>query len=784
MRHLLFLSSLLPLFVFCSASNLVAGAEYNVTLGSIFEIKASDVGFDRFEKKPKVYVLDGSKKKNIKVSNVTSETLTCEFKIKLQTGCYGVWVQSGNDSLAVLASDSFYVVAPKFVPACETKPGEKVDGADPAWGKPGDTVTLTGHYFGTAKPKLWLQYQDPTTPSRDITLACRVISNQVKNPTTGESELTFSVPKGAAGIVPTIHVKNALAEGTTIFCGFEFKKTDAIETPTRDGVTLRGNLYSPADEAPHPVLIFRTPYSKDEGDVDNERTFRNAVKRGYHVLVQDVRGRYASNGEFSPYKSEGRDGYDTIEWAAAQPWSTGDIGTFGLSYPGAVQWLAAIESPPHLKAMVPAMCFSTLRQFIYFGGVFEIAWSSWAYKSMSPDIRVKKGLSGPDTCEKASRFYDKLGANTIQCWLPTSDMSILKDTCAFYYEWLDHQPYDNYWDYGEIRGNYDKVGAAVLNLSGWYDEPYGSEGASTNFSGLVAARQGQEDARTKLIIGPWTHGVASTATPEAGVRKFSTNSRIDYDAVILDWMDRHVKGIENNVLTWSPVNVYLMGDDVWRGSAAWPLTGTVRTPLYLVPLSPESHWGTLAWSQPSTTSTSSFTADPMSVYLDEKGTNFGAYDLSALSNRSDVLTFDGAPMQEDLVVAGPISAEIYLSSDAPDCDLFVKLLDVDSKGTAFNLMSPGQEVLRASYRDQTVERKLLTSGEVVKLSFDNLRTGTVFKKEHHLRVCLTASWSPIYARNLQTGALETSSSETRTATITIHHDAAHPSRLILPVLGK
>jgi putative CocE/NonD family hydrolase len=143
-----------------------------------------------------------------------------------------------------------------------------------------------------------------------------------------------------------------------------------VAVPMRDGVVLRADVYQPAASGRFPVLVFRTPYNKapsnkDEVDLANDSTFRNAVKRGYAMVVQDVRGRYASEGEFVPYFNEAKDGYDTIEWAAAQPWSDGNVGSFGLSYPGAVQWLAAVETPPHLKAMVPAMCFSTMRQFIY-----------------------------------------------------------------------------------------------------------------------------------------------------------------------------------------------------------------------------------------------------------------------------------------------------------------------------------------------------------------------------------------------------------------------------------
>src|SRR5262245_17538195 len=172
----------------------------------------------------------------------------------------------------------------------------------------------------------------------------------------------------------------------------------------RDGVTLRANVMLPSGQGRFPVLVYRTPYGKDRAP-DEWTTFQKAVDRGYAVVIQDVRGRYQSEGEFDPYKNEGRDGYDTIEWAAAQPWSNGSVGTFGLSYPGAVQWLAAMENPPHLKAMVPAMTFSTPRNFFYSGGVFDGSWLDWIWFNIAPDIRRRKNLPGPQTRAEVSSAW-------------------------------------------------------------------------------------------------------------------------------------------------------------------------------------------------------------------------------------------------------------------------------------------------------------------------------------------------------------------------------------------
>jgi hypothetical protein len=561
-----------------------------------------------------------------------------------------------------------------------------------------------------------------------------------------------------------------------------FYKEKDIVVPMRDGVKLKANIYRPSKEGKFPVLIFRTPYSKDEGDADNESTFANAVKRGYAVVIQDVRGRYASEGEFVPYFNEGKDGYDTIEWAAMQPWSTGAVGTFGLSYPGAVQWLAAVENPPHLKAMVPAMCFSSMMQCVYFGGIFEMDWIGWAYKWMSPDARVRLDLKGPRSCDESVKEYDRIGDKGLRGYLPTLEMPYLKGVAPYYYDWIRHAPYEKYWDFGDLRMKYGNVHAAVLNISGWYDEPYGPGGATVNYLGLLAARKGQADPQTNIIIGPWCHGVDSTKKSVSGDRKFSSNAELDYDKLVLDWLDRYVKGVNNGISVLKPATIYVMGDNRWIESDSWPVRTTVEFPVYLVPSVNKTNLG--SGKPVKTDAVSHYIADPMDPVKDEFATNFGAYDLRKISDRKDVLTFDSEPLTQDLEVVGNIKAEIYLSSDAPDCDIFVKLLDVAPDGTAFNLMSPGMEALRVSYRDRTPDRRLLKPGEVVKLTLDNMMTGNTFLKGHRIRVCMMSSWYPIYSRNLQTGKLESVSAETRKAAINIHEGIKYPSRVVLPVIPK
>lgn len=572
----------------------------------------------------------------------------------------------------------------------------------------------------------------------------------------------------------------ATALGAAEPAGFLLRQNVAV--PMRDGVLLRADVLLPRGSGRFPTLVYRTPYNKEEA-IKNYTTFRHAVERGYAVVVEDVRGRYASAGEFVAYQNEGRDGYDTIEWTARQPWSNGSIGTFGLSYPGAVQWLAAVESPPHLKAMVPAMTFSTPRNFFYSGGAFDMSWIAWIWDDIAPDLRVKKHLPGPQSYDRAEAAWPRLKDKML--WtLPLDSLPELQGVAPFYYEWLRHPPEDSWWNWAELRDKYARVHAAVLNLSGWYDEDYGPEGATTNFLGLLAARKGQHDARTHLLIGPWIHGVQETGQPKSGEREFGSAAAINYDQVVLDWMDHYLRGMKNGVEQEKPVRLFLMGDNRWLNENTWPPADAEPTSFYLAGAGPDRKGGTLAPAAPAEEQFSVFTSDPAHPVIDPHAGKLGAHDFRELAKRPDVLIFDSAPLAKDVAALGPITAEIYVSCDCPDFDLWARLLDVAPDGTAFNLMSPGNDVLRASYRDPQRGRQLLSPGQVYKLTLPNMRTGNVFAVGHRIRVQISGSFFADFARNLQSGELETTSTKMREAEIRIYHDRDHPSRIVLPVVPR
>jgi uncharacterized protein len=550
-----------------------------------------------------------------------------------------------------------------------------------------------------------------------------------------------------------------------------------VDVAMRDGVRLRADILRPT-QGPSPTLVYRTPYGKHAA-LEDYTIFVRAVERGYAVVVQDVRGRYASDGEFRPYANEGHDGYETIEWASRQRWSNGRVGTFGLSYPGAVQWLAAAESPPHLEAMVPAMTFSTPRNFFYSGGVWDLSWLEWIWVNIAPDARDKKGL--PNRTEPhASASWPALGDRMLRT-LPLDQVQELRDIAPYYYDWLHHPPDDPYWDFAELRNKYGRTHAAVLNLSGWHDDNYGPEGATTNYTGLVTSRRG-DTSRAALLLGPWTHGVDSTSRTTFGERDFSGTAAIDYDQVVLAWMDRHLRGDGTHGVA-GPVRYFVMGENRWRESSTWPPSG--HTSIYYFSGGEGSSHGRLAETPPPrTVPPSTFVSDPADPVINLHYGSAGAHDYRALAERRDVLTFDSAPLTREVEVTGSIRVRVHISCDCRDTDLWVRILDVAPDGSAFNLMSPGVEVVRASYRDLPEPRRLLVPGRVYALALDNLVTSNLFRRGHRIRAQVSTSFFPNFSRNLHTGDLETVSGRMRRATIRLHHDRDHSSQITLPIAAR
>jgi len=559
--------------------------------------------------------------------------------------------------------------------------------------------------------------------------------------------------------------------------GDSVRVDSAVSVPMRDGVVLRAHVWRPATGARVPVLITRTPYGRGE-DATGPDFIRQAIAHGYAVVVQDVRGRHGSDGEYEPYRHEGKDGYDTIEWAARQPWSNGAVGTFGLSYPGAVQWLAAVERPPSLKAMVPAMTYATPESFWYSGGVWDGSWLDWTWWNIAPDLRRRLDRPGPRTDAEAAAAWERDG-DRARRHRPLLTLPDFQGVAPWYYEWMRHPPRDPWWSWATLEGRYDRVGAAVLNLSGWFDEPYGPAGAVTNYTGLVRARH-PGAARTGLILGAWTHGVDAVGQGKAGDRDFGKDAAIDYTTTVLRWMDRHLKGMEGGG-DEPPVRVFVMGANRWRASETWPIPGTEADTLYLQPPTDSAMAGRLRSQPPEAREAESVIhSDPADPLRDPFNGDYGAHDLRALPGRPGLVVFETAAFTGPYEVIGQVVAELAVSASVRDFDLWLQLYDVAPDSTAWNLASPGTALLRASYRDGGPERHLVREGEVVRLRFEGPLTANRFLPGHRLRIVLSGAFFPLFSVNPQTGEQEFESDGTRAGDIRVHHSAKHDSWIILP----
>ena len=543
-----------------------------------------------------------------------------------------------------------------------------------------------------------------------------------------------------------------------------------LEVLMRDGVVLRADVLRPDAPGRFPALLVRTPYGKKTEWSEDDFAMR-AARAGYVVVVQDVRGRYASEGVFDPYRQEGQDGFDTIAWVAGLPFCDGQVGLTGLSYPAAVQWLAAVEAPPRLKAMAPAMTFSSGRSFCYFGGALDLSWLPWFYQEIAPDVRRRLGLAGPRTADEAEQAWKANGDAWLR-HLPLRTDPALEGVAPAFFEWLDHPDDGPYWDFLRIESRYDRVRIPVLSLSGWHDEGYGPGGAVRNFNGT-------REWGGRLVIGPWTHGTPTPRRTRVGELDFGSAAGLDYEALLLRFFDRWLKKTPNGIDREPPVRIFVMGDNAWRDEASFPLARARPTAYHLRAggrLTPEPP----ASSEPA----DGYAYDPRDPLVDPHGGKLGPFDQSPLEARRDVLAYRSEPLARDVEVTGPIEVELWVSSSARDTDFIVRLLDVHPDGHAYNLMSPTLEVLRARYRNGEDRPELLEPGRIVKLRLANGITSNVFKSGHRIGIHVTSSLHPHLDRNPNTGGAVATEERLVRAEQLVHHDAAHPSRVVLPVIPR
>jgi len=552
-----------------------------------------------------------------------------------------------------------------------------------------------------------------------------------------------------------------------------------VAVKMRDGVVLRANVFRPKAEGRFPVLLERTPYNKE-----GESKFpAKAAARGYVVVIQDCRGRFASQGEWTPFKNEAQDGYDTIEWAARLPYSNGKVGLIGSSYMGATQMLAAVSQPPHLAGLLPEFTASDYHDgWVYQGGAFELWFNlTWTGRHLAADT-LKRWY------EKHTNIEDSVGK------LPLSGYSLpgLELTEAvlapYYREWIDHPSYDSFWKQLSIEERYDRIDVPAYHTGGWYD--IFLRGTLRNYIG-IETKGGSESARhgQHLLIGPWAHGpYGGKSSPLSFGLPTGYYAWEGREELLFRWYDHVLKGVDNGIEHDKPVKIFVMGENQWREEDSWPLARARTTPYYLNSggrANTEGGDGILLTSLPQDSPPDRFIYDPADPVPTVGGAlccagDFvaGAFDQNPVEKRVDVLVYSTPAFTENVEVTGPITLDLYVSSTARDTDFTGKLVDVWPNGFAQNL---ADGILRARYRNSRQEPELLELGRVYEVTVDLGATSNVFLKGHRLRLEVSSSNFPRFDRNLNTGEDAGKTSQWLKSTNTIYHDRRRPSALVLPI---
>jgi uncharacterized protein len=556
----------------------------------------------------------------------------------------------------------------------------------------------------------------------------------------------------------------------------------AVEAKMRDGTILRADIYRPKAEGQFPVLLERTPYDKR-----NSAEFAlKAVARGYVVIIQDVRGRYTSDGDWYPFKNESNDGYDTVEWAATLPYSNGKVGMFGGSYVGATQMLTAIAHPPHLAGICPVVTASNYHDgWTYQGGAFE-QWFNESWTSgLSQDTLNRSVMKNTNALNGIWKL--PLTAYPLFEVPQASAPADLTGSLAPYFlDWLAHPNYDEYWKRWSIEEHYSDINVPILTIAAWYDIFLG--GSLRNYIG-VKSQAGNEAARRgqRLIV---TIGGHAGSGRKIGDIDFGPAAKFDEDDAMLDWYDYLFKNANNQSATAKPVRIFVMGANQWRNEDDWPLSRARETKYFLHSAGKAnsvSGDGALSTATPRSEAPDRYTYNPEHpaptiggpLCCDAEHLKPGPRDQRPVEAREDVLVYSTPALAQDLEITGPIKLELFASSSAVDTDFTGKLVDVWPDGFAQNLT---EGIIRARYRDSQEKPTFINPGQTYKYTLDLWATSNLFRKGHRLRLEITSSNFPRFDRNLNAGEHSASGQKAVSATNTILHDAEHPSALILPVV--
>ena len=552
---------------------------------------------------------------------------------------------------------------------------------------------------------------------------------------------------------------------------------------TRDGTVLKSDVYRPSGSGKYPTLLLRTPYWKQHPRY--VKAARAMAARGYTVVNQDMRGRYASEGEFrwqfmrNDLTFDAADGYDSVEWAAQLPSSDGQVGTWGHSYDAWCAWRLAELQPPSLKALHASGMGTNSLEMNF--GVFETGRRlEWSYM-MAADLRRREGVEhGPLDPFEAVRYWREIERGKWLWYLPLDDIpeepfsTLTPQLKAFYREQNVEM-----WDFSSIH---PKVNVPTCTFTGWWDRIIGTV---NQYSGMIANGPAEFRDQHRLVVGPWSH-MMTNLRRDLGPVDYGPEAQAEWTDLITRWYDWQFKQIDNGYAEEPPVRLFIVNENRWRLEHEWPLARAEYTDFFLhsdgAANTPAGN-GSLSMDESGGETPDGYAYDPRDPVMSVMDIDAQAMprDQAPLDGRRDVLVYQTPPLEQEIEITGPVVLKLFAASDAPDTDFTAKLVIVYEDGTAVNLT---YGIVRARYRDGYDSPTLLEPGEPYEYTIRLNPVGVLIRPGQRLRLDISSSDFPNFDRNHNTGADFWSDAELRTARQTVFHDRERPSRLILPVIPR
>ena len=598
-----------------------------------------------------------------------------------------------------------------------------------------------------------------------------------------------------------------LCSSVAVGGGYSVRLERSYMVPMRDGTTLSTDLYFPEGATGSlPTVLIRTVYGKSHV-IDWNPVYTTLVKQGYVIAIQDVRGRYESEGDYIVATKRREDGYDTVDWLVAQTWSNGKVGSAGCSYQGETQVVLSAARHPNHVAAIPMSAASGFyapgRAWQAFsGGVFELAQTAGWFAGNG----TKVFYGPPETLDRQQWFRSPAARNFVQApeidfeaylkLLPTLPTSSILQRAGLpptdYELWATNLPDADYFRSMDFVQASDSFNVPAVFMDSWYD--YGPAETIEMF------RLFQDNALSKaaadnqfLIIGPSTHCNYTQATENTIVgNRDLGDARLEYVNIQLRWYDYWLKGIDNGITAMPKVQYYVMGKNQWHSSDRWPPQGTRYQKWFLHSngkANSRKGNGSLSTDEPTGRGVDTFIYDPANPVPSLGGhtcctgsdTEAGGYDQSEIELRDDVLVYTSDQLTEGLEVTGLLEVVLSVSSTALDTDFTAKLVDVYPDGRAFNIQ---EGALRMRYRDSLSKSVLMKPGEIYQVHLDLHASSNYFAKDHRIRLEVSSSNFPRLERNLNTGGNNYDESSWEIANNSVYYSSDHPSYIVLPVVEQ